>query len=273
MDAAVRLSNTLLPMLYALAVLAYAADFYGGDPRAARVARRLLAVVIGLHALYLGLRTALYGHVPLASTPEVMTTVALAVAVVYLYVERRTGVARTGMFLISFSLVFQTASSAFVAESRVFPEILRSPLFALHTGTAVLGYTAFAVSAVYGVLFLLLYHELKASRFGIVYQRLPPLEVLARMSLKAVVLGLAFLTLTIACGTLWAAREFPGFYDDPKFVLTVAVWLLYAAALALHRRFGWSGHRTIRVSLLGFALLVLSTVAAKLWAESFHVFA
>src|SRR5437867_8923017 len=108
-----------------------------------------------------------------------MTTVAFAVALVYFYVEFRAKTHKTGMFLLSFSFVFQTISSAFISNTGDFPDILRSPLFGIHTGAAVLGYTAFAVSAIYGVLFLLLYHDLKASRFGLIYQRLPSLEILA----------------------------------------------------------------------------------------------
>jgi ABC-type uncharacterized transport system permease subunit len=128
------------------------------------------------------------------------------------------------------------------------------------------------VSAVYGGLYLLLYWELKRSRFGLVYDRLPPLETLARMSLRAVVFGVAFLTLTIACGSLWAATAFPGFVRDPKFALTVMVWLIYALALWLHYVRHWSGRRTIRISLVGFAALVLAVLAARLF-DSFHVFA
>lgn len=272
MHATINLLNTLLPMLYAVAALNYAIDFFREDPFAKRVAGPLLAGVVGLHVLYMGLRTILYEHLPLASIFEVMTTVAFAVSVVYLYVEYRTRTHKTGMFLVSFSFVFQTISSAFISNTGDFPEILRSPLFGVHTGSAVLGYTAFAVSAIYGVLFLLLYHDLKASHFGIVYQRLPSLEILAKMSLRAAVLGVVSLTVTIAIGVLWAAQNFPGFYEDPKFIMTVAVWSVYAAGIALHYWLGWSGRRTIYFSLVGFGLILFSVVAARLWLPSFHGF-
>src|SRR6185369_16595988 len=150
-------------MLYAITALAYMVDFLRDDPLARGATRPLLFTVASLHAVYLCLRTVLYEHVPLASIFEVMTIVAFAVVIVYLYVELRSRTHKTGMFLISFSFVFQTISSAFISSTGDFPPILRSPLFAIHTGSAVLGYTAFAVSAIYGVLYLLLYHDLKAS--------------------------------------------------------------------------------------------------------------
>jgi len=272
MRATINLLNTLLPMLYAACALNYSIDFFREDPFARRVARPLLGTVVALHALYIALRTGLYEHIPLASIYEVMTTVAFAVAVVYFYVEYRSRTHKTGMFLISFSFIFQTISSAFISSTGEFPDVLRSPLFGVHTGSAVLGYTAFAVSAIYGVLFLLLYHDLKASRFGLVYQHLPPLEVLAKMSLRAAVLGVVFLAVTIGIGVLWASQRFPGFYDDPKFILTVVVWFVYATGIALHYGFGWGGRRTVYFSLVGFALVLLSAMAARLWLPSFHGF-
>jgi len=270
--ATISLLNTLLPMLYGIAAINYAIDFFREDALARRIARPLLGIVVGLHALYMALRTGLYEHIPLASIFEVMTSVAFAVSAVYFYVELRTKTHKTGMFLVSFSFLFQTVSSAFISNSGTFPDILKSPLFGVHTGAAVLGYTAFAVSAIYGILFLLLYHDLKASRFGLVYQRLPPLDVLAKMSLRAAVLGVVFLTVTIVIGVLWAGQSFPGFYKDPKFLLTVGVWLVYAVGIGLHYWLGWSGRRTIYFSLVGFVLILLSAMAARLWLPSFHGF-
>jgi ABC-type uncharacterized transport system permease subunit len=273
LDGAIRLLNTLLPIVYALTVLAYLADFVREDPQAARVGRGLLQAAVVLHAAYLALRTAAYGHVPLASVFEVLTSVAFGLALVYLYVETRSGIATTGTFVIAFVFAFQTVSSAFVSAPESFPSVLRSPLFALHTAAAVLGHTAFAVSAVYGALFLLLHHELKASRFGIVYRRLPPLDVLARMSLRAWSLGLAFLTATILIGAVWAAGSYPAFASDPKVVLTFVVWAVYAGGLWLQQRQGWPGRRTMYVSLAGFVLMVASMAAVRLFLPSFHWFA
>jgi len=267
------LVNTLLPMLYAVATMNYSIDFFREDPFAKRMNRPLLGTVVGLHALYVVLRTLMYGHIPLASPAEVLTMVALAVALVYVVIELSMDNQKTGMFVLAFSFAIQTLASAFMRDTYEIPEVLRSPLFGVHTTSAVIGYTACAVSAIYGVLYLLLYHDLKSSRFGIVYQRLPSLDILARMSLRATVLGTIFLTVTIVIGALWASERFPGFTTDPKFVSTVAVWLVYATGIGFHYALNWGGRRTIYVSLAGFALMVASAIAVKYWLPTFHGFA
>jgi HemX protein len=262
-----------LAAIYATAVLAYAVDFIRCDARAARAARRLLELVLVLHASYLALRTARFGHVPLASVPEVLTSVAFAVALVYSLVERSSREQRTGVFLVAVPFFSQLASTFFIRNTGDFPAVLRSPLFAVHTSSAVIGYAAFAVSAVYGVLFLLLYHELKLRRFGLFFDRLPPLETLSNMCLRAVFVGLAALTMTIVCGSLWARIKFPGFYYDPKFLATIVVWIVYMIAAWLHYGRRTGDRQVILLSLVGFALLVGAAFIARLAFATFHAFA
>lgn len=273
MNVPLQILNVVLPALYAITVLVYALDFFREDPFARRAERPLLFAVISLHVLELLLRTLVFAHPPVASIFEVMSFVALAVAGVYAYVEIRSRNHKTGMFLLTVSLLFQTISSAFIPATSDFPRILRSPLFGVHTGSAILGYAAFAVSAVYGLLYLCLYHDLKASRFSLVYRRLPCLEVLARMSVRAAAFGLACLAFTIGFGMLWASREFPGFERDPKFFLSVLCWGIYAIGVGLHYSRRWQPRRTIYLFLFGFSLMLLSAAAARLWLHSFHGFA
>jgi ABC-type uncharacterized transport system permease subunit len=270
---AVRLLNTLLPLCYAAGVVAYGADFFGDVPAAAAAARRVMSATLALHATFLVTLGLYEGHLPLSSPPEVLTFVAFAVACIYVLLERVTGVDRTGLFLVALPLLLQVAGSAFLEFRTPFPAILRSPLFAIHTIAGVSGYAAFGVSAVYGCLYLLLHRALKAARFGLVFDRLPPLDLLARMSLGAVRVGVALLTVTIFFGTLWAARAVRGFAADPKFLLTVLVWAAYLSGLLLHRFLGWTERRTIGGFLVGFVLLVAAALASRLFFATFHAFA
>ncbi|MFB3853871.1 MAG: inner membrane protein YpjD [Vicinamibacterales bacterium] len=273
MENLVRLLNTLLPLGYGGALSAYSMAFFGGQPLASRLARRAMEATLAAHVLFLVALTAVERHIPLSSGPEIMTVLALAVAIVYVAVERRTGVERTGMFLTLLPLTLQIVSSSFLEFQTVFPAILESPLFVLHTIAAVVGYAGFCVSAVYSGLYLVLHRSLKHGRFGLVFDRLPPLEVLARMSVGAARAGVSSLMVTIVVGSAWAFSAAPGFVRDPKFLLTVAVWGGYLIAIMLHRRSWWSDRRTVAGFLVGFVLLVGAALASRLIFDSFHTFA
>jgi ABC-type uncharacterized transport system permease subunit len=274
MDNAVRLLTTLLPMFYLAAWLGYSLEFLSiGQPTSGRFGRRVAASGLLAHAVYLLLRGLLYGHVPLAAPAELLSTVAFAIALVYVLIEQWTGVAQTGSFVLVVVWLLQTISSTFIEPVTHFPVVLRSPLFGFHVGSVVLGYTAFGLSAVYGSLALALHRTLKQRRFGVFFDRLPSLDLLTRMSLAAAVAGVVFLGIGIASGAVWARHVFTTFVRDPKVVLSSTVWLAYALILAGYRSFGWSQRRTIGWLLAAFGLLVISMMVTNLLVLSFHDFA
>ncbi|MEK7704009.1 MAG: cytochrome c biogenesis protein CcsA [Myxococcota bacterium] len=273
MRTVVDLVTALLPLLYGVAAVNYAVYFARRDPFAERTCTRFLVGVVTLHFVFLVLRAVHLGRYPIAMFPEYLTVVAFAVAGVYLYVERIQRSKATGAFIIALVTVLQVAASTSLPHvGAPKSEYLASPLFGLHTMAAVLGYSALAVGAVYGVMFLLLFRALKRKNFGLLFERLPSLDVLASMGFGATLLGWLFLTATILIGTAMSLQLFPGFYRDPKFIITLFVWLFYGLAVAAYFLLGWRGARLVYLSLGGFAIAIVSVVGSHLVWHSFHAF-
>jgi ABC-type uncharacterized transport system permease subunit len=261
-----------VPTLYIVTLALYGLHFFGKARRWAGFARPAFSVTLAIHALYLADFVLAHRRIPLASAPEVLTVVAFMTGIAYFWVETHTRDLSTGVFLLAFTTLVQFASSGRIVLDLQVSELLRMPLFGIHTGAAILGYSAFAVSAIYGALFLLLYHELKSTHFGLFYRRMPPLEVLGQMNIRAAVLGLGSLTVAIAAGVLWACRLYPGFARDPMFLFTLVVWVIYAATVFAWYRLGWRGKRAIYLSICGFVLMGLALVAVSAFVHSFHRF-
>jgi HemX protein len=261
-----------VPTLYIATLALYALHFFGRARNWTRFAHPALTVTLAAHALYLADFVLAHRRIPLASAPEILTVVAFMTGVAYFWVETHTHDLSTGMFLLGFTTLVQFASSGRIVLDLQVPELLRMPAFGIHTGAAILGYSAFAVSAIYGVLFLLLYHELKSSGFGLIYRRMPPLEVLGQMSIRAAVLGLGSLTVAIVAGIAWASRLYSGFARDPMFLTTLVVWVIYATTVFAYYRLGWRGKRAIYLSISGFVLMGLVLVAVSAFLHSFHRF-
>jgi len=274
MQAVLDLLRIVLPIAYALVLMNYIGIFVREDPLARKLATSGLAVAVALHGLSLLLRgLALHRH-PIANPLEAMTMIAFAVAVVHLYVEVTHRNQAAGAFVIGLVFLFQLVASAFTgpATTAVNP-LLHSPLFGIHTGSAILGYSGFAVSAAYGILFLLLYREIKASRFGLLYERLPSLDLLAQMSIRAAAVGLFFLSIAIVVGLVWSARLTIDVWHDPKFIFTIMLWAVYTLCLGAYYVLGWSGRRVVFCSLIGFTIMLFSMAVVHLLFRSFHNFA
>jgi ABC-type transport system involved in cytochrome c biogenesis permease subunit len=263
----------IMPFLYAGLVLVYGLTFFTDSRQLERARFPLLVITALFHLVYLILRAITVDHPPITSVYEIMTLLAASITLAYIYIEWRTRTPNTGAFILVVAFAFQTVSSIFIRDTPAIPEYLHSLVLGLHVSAALLGYTGISLSAVYGFLYLMLYHEIKSTRFGLIYSRLPSLEMLETMSHKSELFGFSLLSVAIGIGLLWLPRVFNDFsYWDPKLVGTMVIWLMYAVALAAKRRLGWQGRKTMVISLVAFGFVFLSMTVINLYLSGFHSF-
>ncbi len=262
-----------LPILYLFTIFLYGLAFFLDEQFGIRNRTKFLVATLIMHAVYLGCHTLLTGHPPVTSVFEIMTVVSFAIGVAYVYIETRSHVKDTGMFILSLAFLFQLVSAAFIKDFVQLKPVLKSSVVGLHVASAMLGYSALTISAVYGALYLMMYHEIKSSRFGIIYRKLPDLRTLEKLSYRSIVLGFIFLTIVIFIGYVWLPKTVDDFsFYDPKLVITDIVWGIYLAALLSRKAMRWTGRTVIIVSIVGFALTVMSMVVVNVFIPSFHNF-
>jgi HemX protein len=270
--------NGLLPVGYLIALLGYLAVFVRQQAPYGPWVTGFTRGVVALHGVYLIMSGIEYEHVPLATTWESLTFTAFAVALVYLVLEWQMRDRSTGLFLLAGVLLLQILSTAFIRHTGEVPDILRSPMFGIHVSTALLGYVAMAVSALYGLIYMIQYRQLKQRHVGLLFQRLPNLETLSRMNVRAMGIGWLGLTVAILAGTVWAynlsrtGQLQVNLLQDPKFLLSVAVWLVYGGCLAGLYVLGWPKRTLASVSVVAFLLLLGSSLTVTLLFPSFHDF-
>ncbi len=273
MRTLISIIEILLPVLYFSTIWAYARAFFSGVKTAESLKTPLLYSTVILHFLYIILRTTEYDHPPITSVFEILSLIAFTIAVVYTFIEFKTKNTSTGYFILIIPFFFQIISSLFIKENSEVPALLRSNLLGFHVTSALLGYAAITISAVYGFLYLMLYHNIKSSQFGLIYNRLPNLEMLERMSFTATVFGFLLLTVAIVVGLVWMPKVFGNIpYTDPKLFGTIAIWLIYAVGLTAKKAARWQGKRIIVLSMFGFAIAMFSMTIINIFLSGFHKF-
>jgi ABC-type transport system involved in cytochrome c biogenesis permease subunit len=85
-------------------------------------------------------------------------------------------------------------------------------------------------------------------------------KLLDEVNYRAVALGYPLYTLgALFAGAIWAESAWGSFWSwDPKEVGALIIWLFYSAFLHARYQRGWSGPRTAVLSLIGFAMMMLS---------------
>ncbi|MGE5431179.1 MAG: inner membrane protein YpjD [Syntrophomonadaceae bacterium] len=273
MYSAVKILNFLLPVLYILTFLVYLYDFVKEKNKFANSKRIFLFVTLICHTFYLLARTIDFNHPPITNVFEIFTVLAFAISCSYFILELLTDIRGTGLFIIVFSLIFQLISSLYIQDLIEVREVLRNRMLGLHVISALLGYSGITISAVYGLLFWILYKEIKLNKFGLIFERLPSLEKLEQLSYYSVCIGFVLLTIAIIIGAVWLPSAFPNFnWFDPKLVVTGFVWALYGGGILSKTVGGWRGKKVIVFSIAGFCLAIFSILLTNFLAKSFHSF-
>lgn len=265
--------NNLLPFLYVIAFLLYSINFFI-DKKQLTVAKRIvLFFTILIHFLYILLRTIEFQHPPITTVFEIFTLLAFAIVVSYYLIELLTEIRNTGIFILALPLIFQIISSINIKDLLEVKEILRSPYLGIHVFTALTGYAGITFSAIYGLLYLILYKNLKNQKYGLIFDRLPNLEILENLSMTSAVVGFVMLTIAILIGIIWLPKAFTDpSYFDPKLVATIIVWLVYAAGITGRWLFNWAGRKIVYLSLIGFVITIFSMSILNLLLTGFHKF-
>jgi HemX protein len=269
----INIFNYSLPFFYFALVWTYGKAFFADKLWAKHAKTPILIGTMTFHLLSLSDRIITFRHPPVTTIFEIFTILAGAITITYFVIELRSQHKETGYFILNIAFFFQLASSILIKDTPEVPEILRSPLFGAHVSSALIGYAAITIAGAYSLMYLMLYHEMKATRFGVIYKKLPTLETLERMTFTAVKLTFLFLSIAILFGFIWLNRAIvnPNYYD-PKLIGTIIIWAMYGFLIITKTQYGWKGRKVMILSIIGFLISIFSMTIINIFFSGFHKF-
>jgi ABC-type uncharacterized transport system permease subunit len=201
---------------------------------------------------FLSIRGEVRGACPLGDWGERLAFLSWSLTLFYILVGPAYRISLLGVFTAPVVVIFQAIA--------LIPGILtQNPARAqntsawgeTHAATSVLGYGAFALAAVAGIMFLVLDRQLKEHHLnGGLFKNLPPVRELLISIERLLWLGLGLLTVGIVAGFLMPHHGLNG-----HFIAALAVWAAYATLLSMKRVRGLTGRR---ISFTAVVLFVMS---------------
>ncbi|HKV27321.1 MAG TPA: cytochrome c biogenesis protein CcsA [Candidatus Acidoferrales bacterium] len=259
--------------LYVASFVAYAVNLYHERRWLGRVATVLLILALVAHYYALLERSRMIHGIPYDDLYGSMSLFAWLVGVTYLGLETYHRHRAVGSLVVPF-VVFWLIVAMSVAPAVV----LRAPrakgaLFALHITIGILAYAAFAISFLLSIIYLVQNRVLRHGKPGLAFWRFPALDVLERMSLSSVWVGLVALLVGTGLGFAWEHGLTGQFaIADPKVLVTLIVLAVYAAYLVIVRTPAWRGARAALVCVFNFAIVLFSYTIVNLYFTDFHRF-
>ena len=232
----------------------------------ARRQQRLFGVALGaislgvvFHLVALVEAGLALGHFPVTSLQEAVSLFAFLIACAFLLVYWRYRFHSISVFV--FPLVFVLTLTAVMDRGTYYWDLplLRTTWLYLHVSLIVLGNTAFFLTFVAGVMYLIQERELKSKRPRAFYYRLPPLETIDDLAYRSLTIGFPFITLGIISGAFWASAVWgPSWPIDPKVSWSFATWLIYLLLLFARWTAGWRGRKAAYFAIAGFAAILVT---------------
>jgi ABC-type uncharacterized transport system permease subunit len=209
----------------------------------------------------------------LATKIDALSFLALAIVILILIIESSSKNKTTTIIAVFLSFIIQTISSSLYNWNLTANPLLDNPFYTIHVVLAVLGYSAISISALYAFLYILLNHNIKYHRLGIIYEKLPPLRNLERLSIRSIQIGIITLGLGILIGHLQAKQMLGTYWPmDPKVIYNNIIWFGYFLGHIIAQIYNWRGRWMAYLSILGFGILIFTNIMIIFIEYTFHQF-
>ena len=235
--------------------------------------RILLITSITVHLFVIIFIGATRGVVALSTVFEALSALALFMAVTLFVLEIRLAEKSFGAFIIPL-IFFLQVISAFGSRVPVLDKnIIQMPLFTLHTTTTIIGYTFFVYSFILGIMHLYLLGRFKRKKFDDLFFELPPLKILEKLNIIALLSGFILLSIGLGTGSrlaylIWNTIPF----SDPKIFLSIVLWIVYLLSLLTIRIFQLKGKMMSYCSIIGFILIIIIFMIESFTNTTIHKF-
>ncbi len=270
MDELLIIANWLVPLIYLALVMDYGATFLLRQRTHKR--NRWLLIPILFHGAFLVLRGIRLGSPPIGSTVEILSIVALVSTIVYWVMELITRDRRAGFFVFLLIFLFQYTSSIFVMGNEFQPlseSVIKPGWGHAHVFPATFAYTALAFGATYGLLHLMGRRDLKQHRFGLLFDRLPPLDLLGKLSWYSLLGGFVFLSISILTGIVVAGKAGDVAQSGAleykvalKIITGSLAWLICVATIIGKCFLKWSAAVVSFIAVSGFLVILILLIAS-----------
>lgn len=241
--------------------------------KAARVGMSTFWVATGLLLVGLVTRGIAAGRVPWANMYEFTLVGILVASFVFLGIQRTRDVRYVGTFVAGAGVVglFLALTVLYVAAEPVQP-ILENYWLVIHVAVATAGMGVFGVGAVFSGLQIAKDRAVASGKEqGRVLSSLPAADVMDRLAYRINAVGFVLWTFTLISGAIWAEHAWSRYWGwDPKEVVSLIIWVIYAAYLHARATRGWEGRKASWFSIIGFIATLVNFYGVNLFVNSLH---
>jgi ABC-type uncharacterized transport system permease subunit len=253
-----KISFNIALFSYLMASFAYFVYLVYRRPLVSTLAGGAVGFGLLFQTVSIGIRSNITGHGPYTTSNEIAMFLAWFMVVIYFLTELKYKIKDLGAFVIPLVFFVMLVSVFLSKEAGLVPESEVRFWLTLHRTLSIIGYAAFSIAFAAGIMYLIQEHHLKNKKLGIMYFRMPSLEVLDDLNFKVITIGFPLFTLGFMTGSIWNTKMDQGFFawDLAKTMPLVMVWLIYGLVFFGRMTTGLRGKKAAQGAILGFVAII-----------------
>ena len=263
----------VLPVLYLGVLYVYFSVFTGKKKNWTEKTTLFLVALVIIHGIEITFRNIAIKTIPLSTTHDALCFMAFSIIVVYMILELSIKNRGSGLIILFFAFVLELISTFNLSWEPETNELLAKPTFAIHASFAMMGYTAISLSTLYSFMYIIQNYNIKKRRLGKLFDQLPALTYLEKMSIRAAFIGIVLLGIGLVSGHVQAYHVLGEYIPkDIKVIVSDFIWILYLVGYLMAKFNKWHGRKMAYWSIAGFFLLIVGGFTVVYLSESFHAF-
>lgn len=258
-------------LCYLSGTVGYLIYLYKDQAQIHRISWTILLIGALFHAGAILVRSVAIGQLAITTGQEALSLFAWVFVVTYLIIQVRLQLRILGSFVSPLAVIFMLSSSLLPAHILPKSEFFKSGWVILHIVSLFLANALFAMAFSLGIMYLLQERHIKRKNFGFLYQRLPSLERLDSIAYYCLIAGFPLMTAGLVAGFAYAAVVWHSPWNwDPKEILSLVTWVIYAVLVHERLAVGWRGRRAAWLAIFGFSAILLTFLGANLLLKGHH---
>ena len=267
------LFSIITTLLYSIGTVGYLIYVVRTELIIHRIAYAFLLAGFISHTIGFAILIGQTKQMPITTLPQTFSFFAWAIVGSYLAFQLKFNIRVFGTFVSPLAVIFMILSSAIPSKIIPTSRLFSSFWLTLHVTTIFIGNAIFALAFCAGIMYLLQERQIKTKSFGLLYRRLPSLETLDSLNSVCLTFGFPLITVGLISGFVYAGAVLGSFWHwDPKEILAVITWLIYAVLLHERLAVGWRGRRAAIMAIVGFSVILVTFVGATLLLKGHHIF-
>lgn len=267
-----RLLDFFIAILYFTGALSFLIGLIYSNKKIQDRSVIITATGFGLHSLDLVLKYTLGIGEILTQSQFYISLLAWSFLLIYFLLWWRLKLKFLSITAAPMALLVFTGSLAISPSTLPIPGILQGLWFGLHIGSLFISMALLALAFGAGLTYIYLDRKIKSkTRLSNVSKDMPSLNSFDRANHLAVIIGFPLYTVGVLSGFIWAAFTWKTIFTwDPKEVITVIIWLIFA--WLFHRRVSgaWKGKKPAQMIILIFILTLTSFIGINFFTETHH---